>query len=226
MLPKKGQAAISLVCVVLGITLAVQFKNNQDFRYSLQNQRAEDLTLRLSSSEREISNLQSQIRELQSADAAHKETQRIAMGAGTLALTGPGIIVTIEEERRQTLNTKSSELYLIRAEDMLKILNELRAGGAEAIAINNQRLITGSGISQNGQAMSVNGTAFAAPFEIRAIGDPATLENSLKMRGGVIETLSFWGIKITVSQQPSIQIPAYTGGFNYQYAKPVEETKK
>ncbi len=226
MLPKKGQAAISLVCVVLGIILAVQFKNNQDFRYSLQNQRAEDLTLRLSSSEKEISNLQSQIRELQSADAAHKESQRIAMGAGTLALTGPGIIVTIEEDRRQTTTTKSSELYLIRAEDMLKILNELRAGGAEAIAINNQRLITGSGISQNGQSMSVNGTAFAAPFEIRAIGDPATLENSLKMRGGVIETLSFWGIKITVSQQPAIQLPAYTGGFNYQYAKPVEEMKK
>lgn len=226
MVPKKGQAAISLVCVVLGIILAVQFKSNQDFRYSLQNQRVEDLTLRLSSSEKEIAILHSQIRELQSADAAHKEAQRIAMGAGTLALTGPGILVTLEEDRRQTLNTKSSELYLIRAEDMLKILNELRAGGAEAIAINNQRLITGSGISQNGQSMSVNGTAFAAPFEIKAIGNPATLENSLKMRGGVIETLSFWGIKITVSQQPDIQIPAYTGGFHYQYAKPVEEAGK
>ncbi|QDR81517.1 DUF881 domain-containing protein [Sporomusa termitida] len=224
MLPKKGQVSISLVCVVLGIILAVQFKNNQDFRYSLQNQRVEDLTLRLSSSEKEIAILHSQIRELQSADAAHKEAQRIAMGAGTLPLTGPGIIVTLEEDRRQPINTKSSELYLIRAEDMLKILNELRAGGAEAIAINNQRLITGSGIIQNGQSMSVNGTDFAAPFEIRAIGDPATLENSLKMRGGVIETLSFWGIKITVSQQPDIQLPAYTGVFHFQYAKPVEQT--
>jgi uncharacterized protein YlxW (UPF0749 family) len=109
---------------------------------------------------------------------------------------------------------------------VIKILNELRAGGAEAIAINNQRLITGSGIRQNGQSMSVNNAPFAAPFEIRAIGNPATLENSLKMRGGVIETLSFWGIKITVSQRPDIQLPAYTGGFQFQYAKPMQEAQK
>ncbi|SMC80471.1 DUF881 domain-containing protein [Sporomusa malonica] len=228
MLVKKGQAAISLVCVVLGIMLAVQFRSNQDFRYSLQNQRAEDLTLRLSSAEKERDSLQSQVRELQTSggNASYKELQRTAMGAGTIALAGPGIVVTVEEDRKPTAENRSSDLYFIRAEDMLKILNELRAGGAEAIAINNQRLITGSGIRQNGQSMSVNGTPFAAPFEIRAIGDPATLENSLKMRGGVIETLSFWGIKITVSQKPDVQIPAYTGGFQFQHAHPMKEAGK
>ncbi|WP_371370984.1 DUF881 domain-containing protein [Sporomusa aerivorans] len=228
MVLKKGQVAISLVCIVLGIMLAVQFRSNQDYRYSLQNQRAEDLTLRLSSAEKERDILQSQVRELQTTDgnAAYKEVQRIAMGAGTVALTGPGIVVAVEEERKPTTDNRSSDLYLIRAEDMLKILNELRAGGAEAIAVNKQRLITGSGIRQNGQAMSVNGIPFAAPFEISVIGDPATLETSLKMRGGVIETLSFWGIKITVSQKPDVQIPPYTGGFQFQYAQPVKETGK
>lgn len=226
MLPKKGQVAISLVCVVLGIMLAVQFRSNQDFRYSLQNQRVEDLTLRLSSAEKERDNLQIQVQELQTGGTTSaKEVQRISMGAGTIPLMGPGIVVTVEEERKSA-DGKASDLYILRADDMLKILNELRAGGAEAIAINNQRLITGSGISQNGQSMSINGTPFSAPFEIRAIGDPATLETSLKMRGGVIETLSFWGIKITVSQKPDVQIPAYTGGFKFQHAHPIKEAGK
>ncbi|MDF2571431.1 MAG: hypothetical protein K0R55_3035 [Sporomusa sp.] len=223
-LQKKGQAAISLVCVILGIMLAVQFRSNQNPQYSLQFQRVEDLTLRLSSAEKERDNLRSQVRELQflDGDGSYKEAQRISMGAGTIQLVGSGIVITVEEERKSPKETKSSDLYYIRADDMLKILNELKAGGAEAIAINNQRLVTGSGISQAGQTMSINNVAFTTPFEIRAIGDPGTLENSLKMRGGVIETLSFWGIKITVSQRPDVQIPAYTGGFQFKHAQPMK----
>lgn len=122
MLVKKGQAAISLVCVVLGIMLAVQFRSQQDFRYSLQNQRAEDLTLRLSSAEKERDSLQSQVQELQTSggNATYKEVQRISMGAGTIPLVGPGIVVAVEEDRKPTTDNRSSDLYIIRAEDMLE----------------------------------------------------------------------------------------------------------
>ena len=60
---------------------------------------------------------------------------------------------------------------------------------------------------------------------IRAIGEPKSLEASLKMRGGVIETLKFWGIQVTVSQEENVLVPAFKGTFRFDYAKAVQEGK-
>ena len=106
---------------------------------------------------------------------------------------------------------------------MLKVINELWAAGAEAISINDQRLVVGSEIRCTGPTISVNSTRHTPPYEIRAIGDPKTLEASLKMRGGVIETLQFWGIQVTVKTQPKVKIASYKGAHKYQFAKPLKE---
>ncbi len=106
---------------------------------------------------------------------------------------------------------------------MLKVINELWAAGAEAISINEQRLVVGTEIRCAGPTISVNNAKYTPPYEIRAIGDPKTLEASLKMRGGVIETLQFWGIQATVKTQNTVKIPAFKGPHKYQFAKPVKE---
>jgi len=54
------------------------------------------------------------------------------------------------------------------------------------------------------------------------IGEPQTLENALKMRGGVIETLQFWGIQVSVKRQELIRVPAYKGIPKLEYARPVK----
>ena len=108
---------------------------------------------------------------------------------------------------------------------MLKVINELWAAGAEAISINEQRLVVGSEIRCAGPTISVNNSKYTPPYEIRAIRDPKTLEASLKMRGGVIETLQFWGIQATIKTQPVVKIAAFKGAHKYQFAKPVEEAK-
>ncbi len=187
---KQGQFSITLVCFILGIMLAVQFRTTQDIRSSVQYQRTEDLTQRLMQVE-------------------------------------TGVIVTMDDTKpTASPNSKNPNLYLIKDEDILKILNELRAAGAEAIAINNQRLIASSEVRTAGPFISINNMNFAAPFEIKAIGDPITLENALKIRGGVIETLQFWGIQVVVKQQDIVQIPAFKGTFRFQYAQPVQNGGK
>ena len=112
-------------------------------------------------------------------------------------------------------------LYVIHDEDILRVVNELRAAGAEAISLNGQRLTATSEIRCAGPTMSVNNVRSAAPFEIIAIGDSSTLENALKMRGGVVDTLKVWGIQMAISPRTSVQVPPFNGPSPFRYAKPV-----
>jgi len=223
-LQKQGQLSISIVCIILGIMLAVQFRTTQDIRSSTQYERAEDLMQRIMQVEKERAALEDQIHDLRQApgdDAAAKDLERIKIGAGLVPLQGTGIVVTIDDTKQTTSpNNKSSNLSQIRDEDILKILNELRAAGAEAIVINNQRLIATSEVRTAGSFISINNKNFATPLEIKAIGDPTTLENALKIRGGIIETIQFWGIQVVVKQSTLVELPAFKGTFRFQYAHP------
>jgi uncharacterized protein YlxW (UPF0749 family) len=226
---KQGQAAIAMVCVVLGIMLVVQFRTTEDIRSTVPFQRIEDLSQRLAQMEKErdaLLNQVSELRQTSTAEAASKEIDQLKMGAGMVPLQGPGVTVTIDDSKRPSKPGENPNLYLIHDDDILKVINELWAAGAEAISINEQRLIVTSEIRCAGPTLSVNNTRYSPPYEIRAIGDPQTLENALKMRGGVVETLQFWGIQVALKRHDLVNIPAYKGAFRFDYAKPVKEGGK
>ena len=74
-----------------------------------------------------------------------------------------------------------------------------------------------------GPTLSVNNVRSAPPFEVRAIGDTHALEQSLKMRGGVADTLKVWGIELVIETADDVHIPAYKGALTYTYAHETEE---
>ncbi len=230
MLPiKQGQVALALVCAVLGFMLALQFRTTQDIKSSVPFQRVEDLSQRLSQTEKERDILLKQLYELRKnpgLESATKEGENIRMGAGVVALEGSGLVITVDDSKRLSKAGDNPNLYLIHDEDILKLINELWAAGAEAISINEQRLIATSEIRCAGPTLSVNNTRYSPPYEIKVIGESQTLENALKMRGGVIETLQFWGIQVTVKKQEIVPVPAYKGTFRFEYGKPVKEGGK
>lgn len=230
MLPvKKGQLSIAAVCLVLGIMLAVQFRTTRDIQASIPFQRAEDLSQRLSQTEKERDALAkevAQLRQTNNYEIATKEIEMLKMGAGVTSLQGPGVVITIDDSKRPTKPGENPNLYLIHDDDILKVINELWAAGAEAVSINEQRLIASSEIRCAGPTLSVNNTRYSPPYDIRAIGDPQTLETALKMRGGVIETLQFWGIQIAVKKMETLKVPAYKGAFRFELSVPVKESGK
>ena len=228
MLPiKQGQAAIAFVCVVLGFMLAVQFKTTQDIRSTIPFQRVDDLSQRLSQTEKERDSLQDEVKKLKEStnkqETLSKDIENIKMGAGVLAMQGPGISIVIDDSKKQSKTGENLNLYLIHDDDILKVINELRAAGAEGISINEQRLIATSEIRCAGPTLSVNNTRYSPPYEIKAIGDSQTLENALKMRGGVVETLQFWGIQITIKTENNVILPAYKSQFRFEHSKPIKE---
>jgi uncharacterized protein YlxW (UPF0749 family) len=226
---KQGQAAIGLVCVVLGFMLAVQFRTTQDIRSTVPFERVEDLSRRLSQTEKERDMLLKQLNELKNdsrSQAAAKETELLKMGAGALAVHGNGIIVTLDDSKRMIKPGENPNLYLIHDDDILKVINELWAAGAEAISINGQRMIATTEIRCAGPTLSVNNTRFAPPYEIHAIGNEQTLVDALNMRGGVVEALRFWGIQVTIKPENDVVVPAYKGVYRFDYAKPIKEGAK
>lgn len=227
MLPiKQGQAAIALVCIVLGFMLAVQFRTTQDIKSTVPFQRIEDISQRLAQTEKERDLLLEEVQSLRKSsnkEVLSKEIENVKMGAGVTPLKGPGIVVTIDDSKRQSKTGENPNLYLIHDDDILKVINELWAASAEAVSINEQRLIASSEIRCAGPTLSVNNTRYSPPYEITAIGDPKNLENALKMRGGVVETLQFWGIQVNIKKLDEVNVPGYKGTFRFEYAHPVKE---
>ena len=93
-------------------------------------------------------------------------------------------------------------------------VNELNSAGAEAVSINGQRITSRSSIKCAGSIINVNGVRIAAPFTIKAIGDPEVLESALRFKGGVIDSLLPWGFSVDVSQEDEIVIEPYTQSFS------------
>lgn len=137
----------------------------------------------------------------------------------TTPLEGEGIIVRIDDSLQKTKSGENENLYVVHDDDILRVINELKAAGAEAVSINGQRLTATSEIRCAGPTLSVNNVRSSAPYEISAIGEKKSLENAIKMRGGVEESLKVWGIRLDIEISDKIFIPAYEGEIHHKFAK-------
>lgn len=151
-----------------------------------------------------------------------QQLSNLQMISGWAAVTGPGVTVVLSDADKNRSASLNDNNYIIHDEDLLKVVNELRDAGAEAIAINGERLIATSEIRCTGSTVSVNNNRYAAPYTVTAIGNAKELEDALRLRGGVVDSLAIWSISCEITQQDSLTIPAYTGGAELKYAKPAE----
>jgi len=221
----RGGRSLTILCVIIGFMLAVQFRHVHDAKETLPNQRVEELSGRLIQLEEERDELEKQVELLkQKAGASNPEfLTELKLQACMLPLEGEGVIVKLDDSTRVAKSGENPNVYLIHDDDILRVINELRAAGAEAVSLNGQRLVATSEIRCAGPTLSVNNVRSAAPYEIRAIGEKKSLENAIKMRGGVADTLKVWGIQLEVSPADKIYIPPYKGTFKRTYSRVVEE---
>ncbi len=225
---QQGSWSIACVCMVLGFMLAVQFRTTQDRKESVPYQRVEELSARLIQSEQEREALRKELEQIRAEQPGEKQTEDLRMRAGLTPMEGEGIIIRMDDSTLKSKAGENPNLYVIHDDDLLRVINELRAAGAEAVSINGQRLISTSEIRCAGPTLSVNNVRSSAPFEIRAIGEKKSLENAIKMRGGVAETLKVWGIQITTETSDKVSVPAYQGSlkFTFSHVAGEEEAKR
>ncbi len=224
MLKYKKYFSVIFICFLLGFMVVVQIKTTREnLSVSTQYQRIEQLADMLLNAEQERDELKAEISSMKRDDADSDIPKKTNFLAGTTAVKGPGVVLTLEDSKKVISSTDNTNLYIIHDEDMLKVINELRAAGAEAIAINDERITAVSEIRCAGPTVSVNNTRIAAPFIIKAIGNANNMENAVKMRGGIAESLSVWGIQLSVKKDNNIVIPAYKGSVQFKYLEPITD---
>lgn len=224
---KNYKMSIFCVCVLLGIFLVAQFRITETIQKdTLSYQRLEVVSEKLNQAEREKESLKQELKKIQKNnidEVALQEINILKMNANMLEVSGPGVVVTLNDSKALSKPSENQNPYLIHDEDLLKTINELRAAGAEALSLNDERIIATSEIRCAGPTVSVNNKRSAPPYVIKAIGNPKTLEAALNMRGGIVESLKVWGIQVNVLSEQSIIIKPYSGEFEYKYAKAVKK---
>jgi uncharacterized protein YlxW (UPF0749 family) len=137
--------------------------------------------------------------------------------AGTREVQGPGLIVTLQE----TPESLANKIY-VQDEDIRSVVNELTVSGAEAIAVNGQRLTIATGIRNVGQRIMVHRTMISSPIQIAVIGDANLMEAALRLRGGIMENLSRYGVKMQIQRNDSLRLPAFTSPPTYRFVRPAK----
>jgi uncharacterized protein YlxW (UPF0749 family) len=139
------------------------------------------------------------------ADAFARELATLRVAAGLVALAGPGITVSVDDG---VASVAGQAPPVVQYVDLAGIVNELWAAGAEAIAVNDHRIVASTGFSQVGGTISVGESRLSPPYAITAIGEPDTLQGALSIRGGIVEGLRTLGLRIGIARHATLVIPA------------------
>ncbi|MCV7158355.1 MULTISPECIES: DUF881 domain-containing protein [unclassified Mycolicibacterium] len=222
-----------LLCVLLGAAIVTQVRQN-DSGDSLETARPADLLILLDSLQQreaslstEVADLQRTLQQLQasgSSDQTAIENAQARLAAlsiqiGTVAATGPGVTLTIEDNAPG-----------VAAETMLDVINELRAAGAEAIEIRgggaDQQTAVRVGVDTwvvgtPGQLI-IDNVAVGPPYSVLAIGDPPTLAAAMNIPGGAMDSIKRVGGTMVVQQAQRVDVTALRQPKPRQYAQPVK----
>ncbi|OBF35857.1 hypothetical protein A5724_14560 [Mycobacterium sp. ACS1612] len=226
-------ALAGVLCLLLGVAIVTQARQTESGD-SLETARPADLLVLLDSLQQreaalntEVADLQRNLAQLQasgSSDQAAIENARARLAAlsimiGTVAATGPGVTLTIEDTAPG-----------VPAETMLDVINELRAAGAEAMEIRGGtqngpgavRVGVDTWVVGNPGALVVDSTTLNPPYSVLAIGDPPTLAAAMNIPGGATDSVERVGGKMVVQQSDRVDVTALRQPKPRQYAQPVK----
>ena len=150
------------------------------------------------------------------------------MFIGLNKVEGPGIVLTIKDGKTNPLEESTDEIdnKLLHYYDMELILNELRLAGAEAISVNNHRVVPWTGVVCSWAFMGFDdGGMEYAPFNIYVIGDPEKLKAALLEDGSHVKELIFRKLYVNIEKKDKITMPPTTASANIKYMER-DESKK
>lgn len=218
----RPQLTVALLLCVLGLGLAIQVRSTNESSV-LRGARQEDLVRildelddRTQRLEDEKQRLVSQRTELENssdqAEEARRQTQakerQLGVLAGTVAAQGPGITLRIDDTRGS-----------VEADMLLDAIQELRAAGAEAIQINEVRVVADTYFADTRGGVDIDGHKVTQPYEFTVIGKPEDLEPALNIPGGVVQTLEKERANVSVERHEKIVVDALRSAKRPDYAR-------
>jgi len=149
--------------------------------------------------------------------------QEVKDFAGLTEVEGPGVVVTLRDSPK-AVNSVGGGDDIIHDIDVLKVVNELWAAGAEAISVNKHRIVASSSFRCVGPVIHVDNIPIASPVRIQAISDPDTLAGALALPLGVIAEIRQTEPSMAVVEKVQKQrLSAFTGVTTRKFATPVKD---
>ena len=238
--PERTRLAHSLVlllpAVLFGLLVSVQWRtqaerNELTVRYNtplldaaktLQNEQ-NALKVTLADLRAELDKIQTSAST--QSDAA-KDLQSRIDGLKTVAglneRAGDGVEIILDDARGAAA-AKDVEKSICHNTDLTDIVNQAWRGGAEAIAINDERIVGSSSIYCVGSTIMVNGTLMSPPFKVLVIGPQnellATYDDPTQLRD-IKQRRDIYGLGFRVSRATGLHLPPYRGALNVRFATP------
>lgn len=219
--------AVCIACFALVFVMSMQFKIvNQTDITAIENMRETELRAELANwkakyeeTETKYEEVEAKIEEYQKTKQSNEETEKIVdeelqqvnMALGKTDVEGEGIEIILGE-------SENEEVSKISSNDLLVIVNSLKLAGAEAISINDERIINMSDIvTINDTFIKVNGQRILAPYVIKAIGNQTYLESALLGNGGYLDELEKIGHNVSIQKINKVKINQYKDEIKIKY---------
>ena len=221
---------VPVTALLAGLLFATSAATAQgtDLRAGRRSQVTELITSQrsdLKRQERAAARLRAEVAQLQAAAAAgngrvagEREKGDVLAGpSGLTAVTGPGLTVTLDDApRRDGVDPPSDDPddLVVHQQDVQAVVNALWSGGAEAMTLMGQRVISTSAVRCVGNTLVLHGQVYSPPFVVRAIGDRTALRAALDAEPGVQFFKTFveqYGLGYSVRGSDALELPAYDG---------------
>jgi uncharacterized protein YlxW (UPF0749 family) len=151
------------------------------------------------------------------------QLQEARIAAGLIPLTGTGIVLQLQDSPEPVAPGADQADYLVGARDLRSVVEELWAAGAEAVAINGERMTPTSAVIDVGPSILVNAAYLAGPYQVSAIG-PDDLYAKLSASPGFVDLIRTraqgFGIQVSIAEPEAVDIPAFAGTVTLRYARP------
>ena len=193
--------------------------------------RAQDRTVRLRAAA--VQQLQSEVDALTARAAPGNNTvARLRAQASTLApivgsqaVTGPALSVSLDDAKRTAASLPTgftADDIVVHQQDVQSVVNALWAGGAEAMMLMDQRVISTSAVRCVGNTLILQGRVYSPPYVIQAIGDPSAMRAALDQSQQVTiyrQYVKLLGLGYDVKSMDKVTFPAYAGSLSLLHAK-------
>ncbi len=161
-------------------------------------------------------------------DRYQRQSKRLEDPAGLVTRRGPGVQITLSDAPEDVINSTTGDInpLLVHQQDIQAVVNALWKGGATAVTIAGQRLVSTTGIRCEGNSVQIQGVPYPPPYVIEAVGDQASLLTA-------VEDDPYVGFYREAAADPSISVgwdlelknlvtaPAYDGLLDLNYAVPL-----
>ncbi len=161
---------------------------------------------------------------------SHRQVERLKDPAGLVARTGPGVSVTLSDAPEDVINATTGDInpLLVHQQDIQAVVNALWKGGATAVTIAGQRVVSTTGIKCEGNAVQLQGVPYPQPYVIEAVGEQGSLLTAIEDDSYVSayrDDASDPGISVgwELDLEPSVVAPAFDGLLDLNFAKPIPD---